>query len=89
MKRICRYLPIFVLPLACLPLAHAQAGVDIAVGFGAAQDSAATTGLDPNTLLGCTLGKQPDRRGLLIHARPQRFHDGLFRRPDVLETFRH
>ncbi len=63
MKRICRYLPIFVLPLACLTIAHAQAGVDVAVGFGAAQDSAATTGLDPNTLLGCTLGSNPTGAG--------------------------
>ncbi len=63
MKRICRYLPIIALALACLPLARAQAGVDIAVGFGAAQDSAASTGLDPNTLLGCTLGSNPSGAG--------------------------
>jgi Outer membrane protein beta-barrel domain len=62
-KRICRYLPIFVLPLACLPLAHAQAGVDVGLGFGAAQASAAKTGLDPNTLLGCTLGSNPTGAG--------------------------
>ncbi len=63
MKRICRYLPIFVLPLACLTVAHAQSGVDIGIGFGAAQDSAATMGLDPNTLLGCTPGSNPTGAG--------------------------
>lgn len=56
MRRICRYLPIFVLPLACLTLANAQSGVDIGLGFGAVQDSAANTGLDPNTLQSCPLG---------------------------------
>lgn len=63
MKRICRYLPIFALPLAFLPLAHAQSGVDFAVGFGGAQAPAAKTGLDPNTLLGCTLGTNPSGAG--------------------------
>jgi hypothetical protein len=62
-KRFCRYLPIFVLPLACLPMAHAQSGVDFAIGFGAAQDSAASTGLDPNTLLSCALGSNPTGAG--------------------------
>jgi hypothetical protein len=61
-KRICRYLPIFVLPLACLPLAHAQ-GVDFGIGFGAVQDKAASTGLDPNTLLSCQLGTNPSGAG--------------------------
>lgn len=49
MKRICRYLPIFVLLLACLPMATAQSGVDFAVGFGAVQDTAASTGLTIDT----------------------------------------
>jgi len=62
-KRICRYLPIFVLPLAFFPLAHAQSGVDFAVGFGAAQDTAAKTGLDPNSLLSCQLGSNPSGAG--------------------------
>ena len=53
MKRICRYLPLFTALLFCLPLIHAQAGVDIAVGFGAAQDSASKTQID-QALLPCT-----------------------------------
>jgi len=60
-KRICRYM-IFALPLACLPLAEAQ-GVDVGIGFGAAQTSAASTGLDPNTLLSCQLGSNPTGAG--------------------------
>lgn len=63
MKRICRYLPIFVLPLACLSLANAQSGVDIGIGFGAVQAPAAKTGLDPNTLLACDLGSNPTGSG--------------------------
>jgi hypothetical protein len=54
-KRICRYLPLFVLPLLCLSLADAQSGVDIGIGFGGAQTTAAKTGLDGN-LNACTIG---------------------------------
>jgi hypothetical protein len=54
-KRICRYLPLFALPLLCLPLANAQSGVDIGIGFGGAFTSAAKNGLDGN-LNACTLG---------------------------------
>lgn len=45
MKRICCHLPMFVLPFVLLPLANAQSGVDVAIGFGAAQDKALATGL--------------------------------------------
>jgi hypothetical protein len=53
-KRLSRIL-FLALPLACLPLAHAQSGVDIGIGFGGAFDSAAKTGLDQN-LNPCTIG---------------------------------
>ena len=55
MRRICRYLPLFVLPLVCLQFANAQSGIDFGVGFGGASAPAAKTGLDP-TLNPCTLG---------------------------------
>lgn len=47
MRRICRYLPIFLL-LVCLQLANAQSGFDIGVGFGAAQDKATGNGIEGN-----------------------------------------
>jgi hypothetical protein len=62
-KRICRYLPLFVLPLLCLSLANAQSGVDVGVGFGGAFTSAASNGLDPNTLQTCTIGSNPTGAG--------------------------
>ena len=46
MKSICRYLPLFALSLFCMPLVHGQAGVDVAFGIGAAQDSSTGNGLD-------------------------------------------
>ncbi len=55
MRRICRYLPLFVLPVVCLQFANAQSGVDFAVGFGGASAPAAKTGIDQN-LLACSLG---------------------------------
>jgi len=50
-KSICRYLPLLAVLLVSIPLVHAQAGFDIAVGFGAAQAKATGTGLegDPNS----------------------------------------
>jgi hypothetical protein len=54
-KRISRYLPLFVLPLLCLQFANAQSGVDFAIGFGEAFAPAAKTGIDQN-LISCTLG---------------------------------
>jgi hypothetical protein len=54
-KRIFRYLPLFLLPAFFLPLAHAQYGFDIGVGFGAMQAKAASTGLDSSTLASCTV----------------------------------
>jgi hypothetical protein len=54
-RRICRYLPMFVLPLVCLQFANAQSGVDFGIGFGGAFAPAAKTGIDQN-LLSCTLG---------------------------------
>ncbi len=48
MKRIFHYLPLFLLPAFSIPLAHAQYGFDIGVGFGAIQDSANGTGTEGN-----------------------------------------
>lgn len=56
MKHIGRYLPLFFLVLCCIQIAVAQSAFDLNVGFGAAQDKAASTGLDQNTLLNCTSG---------------------------------
>ena len=55
MRRICRSLSLFALPLLALQLANAQSGVDFGVGFGGAHAKAAKTGLDVN-LNACTLG---------------------------------
>ncbi len=55
MTRFSRYLPLFLLPLACVPFASAQSGVDFAIGFGGASAPAAKTGIDQN-LLSCSLG---------------------------------
>jgi hypothetical protein len=54
-RRFSRYLPLFVLPLVCLQFANAQTGVDIGVGFGAANAPATKTGLDAN-LSNCVIG---------------------------------
>lgn len=54
MRRISRYLPLFVLPLVCLQFANAQSGVDFGIGFGAAQAPASKTGIDQN-LISCDL----------------------------------
>jgi hypothetical protein len=54
-RRICRYLPMFVLPLLCMQFANAQSGIDFGIGFGAAGAPAAKTGIDQN-LLSCSLG---------------------------------
>jgi hypothetical protein len=54
-RRICRYLPLFVLPLVCLQFANAQSGIDFGIGFGGVAAPAAKTGLD-NALNPCTLG---------------------------------
>jgi len=53
-KRICRYLPLTILLLCCLQLATAQSLIDVNVGFGAANDKAATTGIDYTTYGSCT-----------------------------------
>ena len=55
MRRICRYLPLCVLPLFCLQFANAQSGIDFGIGFGGVNAPAAKTGLD-NALNPCTLG---------------------------------
>lgn len=47
MRRICRYLPIFLL-LVCMQLANAQSGFDLGVGFGAIQDKASGAGIEGN-----------------------------------------
>ena len=59
MKSIRRYLPLVLVVLFCMPFVHAQSGVDIAMGFGAAQDKATGNGLDgdptgANFLNACT-----------------------------------
>ena len=54
-RRFGRYLPLFALALACAPLANAQAGFDIGVGFGASRAPAADLGIDTN-LNNCVLG---------------------------------
>jgi len=53
-RRIFHYLPLFLLPAFFVPLAHAQYGFDIGIGFGAMQDKASGNGLDYNTLASCT-----------------------------------
>ena len=55
MKRIFHYLPLFLLPAFSIPLAHAQYGFDIGVGFGAMQDKASSKNLD-DSLAPCTIG---------------------------------
>lgn len=50
MRRFSRYLPVFLLSLASLPLANAQSGVDVAIGFGGANAPASKTGIDQNLL---------------------------------------
>ena len=56
MKRIFRYLPLFLLPAFSIPLAHAQYGFDIGLGFGAMQDKASTTGVEGDETLTNFLG---------------------------------
>jgi hypothetical protein len=51
-RRICRYLPLFLL-LFCIQFAHAQSGFDINIGFGSSQDKALGS-VDLNTLLPCS-----------------------------------
>lgn len=55
MRRICRYLPLFLLALLCASLANAQTGFDIGVGFGASNAPAAKTGITTE-LQSCALG---------------------------------
>jgi hypothetical protein len=52
-KCISRYLPLSILLLSGLQLAHAQSGFDVNVGFGAAQDKSAGA-VDLGTLLPCS-----------------------------------
>jgi len=52
-KRISRYLPLFAVSLSCIPFAHAQAGIDLGIGFGAIQDKASKTQID-QALLPCS-----------------------------------
>lgn len=54
MKSIRRYLPLVAVLLFSMSLVHAQSGVDIAVGFGAIQDKAASGQVDQN-LQPCTV----------------------------------
>ena len=65
MKHFCRYFLMAVVLVASLPFAYAQSGVDIGIGFGAVQDSAANTGIDPNTLLNCQIGSNPTGSGCI------------------------
>jgi len=45
-RRICRYLPVLVGLLATIQIAGAQSLIDINMGFGAAEDSAAGNGIE-------------------------------------------
>lgn len=56
MKRIGRYLSLPALLVCSLPLANAQSLIDLNVGFGAAQNKAADSGIDQTTYASCTLG---------------------------------
>ncbi len=65
MKRIFHYLPLFLLPAFFHPLAHAQYGFDIGIGFGAMQDKASGNGIEGDetsaTFLGpCTPNNSAD-----------------------------
>jgi len=53
-RRICRYLPLFLL-LFCIQFAHAQSGFDINIGFGSSQDKSLGS-VDTTTLLPCGPG---------------------------------
>ncbi len=55
MRRFGRYFSLLVLALLCASFAHAQAGFDLGVGFGASQAPAAKQGIDAN-LNNCALG---------------------------------
>jgi hypothetical protein len=55
-RRICRYFPVLVLLLFCVQFAGAQSFFDVGISFGAAQDKAASVGVDQGTLLNCALG---------------------------------
>ena len=56
MKRIFRYLPLFLLPAFSISLAHAQYGFDIGIGFGAMQDKASGNGIEGDETLTNFLG---------------------------------
>jgi hypothetical protein len=59
-KRICRYLPLFALPLLSIPFASAQSSVDFNIGFGTAHDKSTGAGIDnlnsANAFGACTVG---------------------------------
>jgi hypothetical protein len=55
-KRIFHYLPLFLLPAFFLPLAHAQYGFDVGIGFGGMQDKASGTGIEGDSTLNNFLG---------------------------------
>jgi len=55
-KRIFHYLPLFLLPAFFLPLAHAQYGFDVGIGFGGMQDKASGTGIEGDSTLTNFLG---------------------------------
>ena len=52
MKRTFRYLPLLLASASCIPYAAAQSTFDFNMGFGAAQDKAASQGLDSNPVTG-------------------------------------
>ncbi len=56
MKLLRRYLPLVLAGAFLVPFASAQSTFDVNIGFGAVQDSAAKTGVDNTTLLGCAIG---------------------------------
>ena len=53
MRQFRHFLPALLLTLCAVQFANAQSLIDVNVGFGAAMDKAATTGLDQNTFLSC------------------------------------
>ncbi|MBZ5725212.1 MAG: outer membrane beta-barrel protein [Acidobacteriia bacterium] len=64
MKRTCRYLPLLVLSLACIPYAGAQSSVDFQLGFGTAHDKSTGAGIEsdlnsPNAFGVCAISSSP------------------------------
>jgi len=74
-KRIFHYLPLFLLPAFSIPLAHAQYGFDVGVGFGTMQDKASGTASITTTI--CLVHSRFGRPQLRGHQQPQRVQHGV------------